>query len=96
MPPHRAADQHALAPPVRKSWQTVAWAGATAVGTSLAAAWVTTRPGIDPQVGVAAWVAASVIGTTALIVAGVIEGPRPRRLPHGQAEEERPAEEQGN
>ena len=66
------------------------------MGCSLAAAWVTTRPGIDPQVGVAAWVAATVIGTTALIVAGVIEGPRPRRIPPGPGAAEPTTDETGS
>ena len=78
-PAHTPPRSHHTAnrkPEVRPKWPTFAVAGATAVGAMWAAAFATGGE-TDPKVGTAAWVAAAVIGTAAVISAGAAERPLP-------------------
>jgi hypothetical protein len=63
--------------PVAPRWQAVACGAAAAVGVAWAAAYVSIK-GVERDVGIAAWVAAAVVGASATISAAGPPRPFPR------------------
>lgn len=72
-------------------WPSVTAGAFAAVGVAWAAAFATTR-GVERDVGIAAWVAAAVVGASATISAAV-GPPRPLRRRSEQAASAAPMEE---